>query len=41
MKKLKVKFANEIDISIFDKDFYLSLLKNISKLKQEKEQNAR
>jgi len=29
MKNLKVKFSNELNIEVFDNDFYLSLLKAI------------
>jgi len=36
MQKLKVIFTNEIDLSVLDKNFYLTLLQNIIELQKEK-----
>lgn len=42
MQNKKVVFINEFNISILDTDFYLALLKNIQKLKeQNEEKNAK
>ena len=37
MQKLKVIFTNEIDLSVLDKNFYLTLLQNILELQKEKQ----
>lgn len=36
MQDKKVIFTNEFDVSVLDTDFYLTLLKNIQKLQEEK-----
>ena len=36
-KKFKVVFKNQIDLEVFSKDFYQTLLENIIKLKEHKE----
>ena len=36
-KKFKVVFKNQIDLDVFSKDFYQTLLENILKLKRQKE----
>ena len=38
MQKLKVLFTNELNVNIFDKDFYLSLFNSIIDLQQKKEE---
>ncbi len=38
MQKLKVLFTNELNVNIFDKDFYLLLFNSIIDLQQKKEE---
>ena len=40
MQNKKVVFINKLDTSVLDSDFYLALLKNIQKLKQQNEQKT-
>ena len=34
MQKLKVEYTNELNVNVFDKDFYIMLLQDIKSLRE-------